>query len=261
MDVIEHNLRLWVERHARYERVAYAAAEAVKGTDHTSAAALIMSHATNLAARIVGLTESFIRLVNADEVYGAPPVVRSLHETCCVPCYMARELIPRLCKGTPKSVNHHHRLLYRLGLGTGPGVGYGSVRAIPVDALNRAAAAWVIGYIQANGARADEATEKAISMIYGPLSDRTHPNFNATAPGVKYTDEGLRVHLLRPHFDQGTIDQLLSATFFMLIAAGEAMDEVVSAAEGHPTPFPPGEPEWESGDLMSPEEAAVLLPK
>lgn len=175
----------------------------------------------------------------------------------CSVLHMARELLPRLRKGNPKSVNDLHRILYRLGLGTGPGAGFGTVRAIPIDALNKAASIWVTEYLRVSGQPPAEAND-IVRMIYAPLSDRTHPNFGATAPGMKRTPTGEPTYILRPEFDEDGIDQLLSGTFFMLIAAGEALDEVVAVATAHPTPFPPGEPSWDADDLLKPGEASVL---
>jgi hypothetical protein len=170
---------------------------------------------------------------------------------------MARELVPRLLKGNPNSVNDLHRILYRLGLGTGPGAGFGTVRAIPVDALNKAASIWVTEYLRASGQPPAKA-DKIVRMIYAPLSDRTHPNFGATAPGMKATPRGEPIYTLRPEFDGEAIDQLVSGAFFMLIAAGEALDEIVAVATEHPTPFPPGEPRWHGGDLLKPGEASIV---
>jgi hypothetical protein len=258
MDVIESNLEAWVDRHTRYERLAYSAAAEIRGSGHQSAEALIKSQATNIASRLVGLLEAFIEDANEARVHAAPAVVRAIHETCCVPCYIARELIPRLQKGNSKSVNDVYRILYRLGMGVGPGVGYGKVRAIPVSSLNKAAAAWQIAYLEEHGAALDEATQKVVSMIYAPLSDRTHPNHGATAPGMTHNEYGEPVYTLRPRFDRDSIDELLSATFFMVITAGEAMDELVAITQKHPTPFPPGEPDWQPGDLLAPGEESVL---
>jgi hypothetical protein len=72
MDVIETGLGQWIERHGRFEQLPHAAARDISGTGQQSAAALLTSQATNLAARIVGLTEGFIDLVNLDRTYAAP---------------------------------------------------------------------------------------------------------------------------------------------------------------------------------------------
>jgi hypothetical protein len=257
MDTIEQSLGHWIERHARFEDLAHDAASQVAGTGNQSAVALIASQATNIASRVTGLTEGFITLANGDSVYAAPAVVRALHETCCVPCYMARELLPRLRKGNPKAVNDLRRILYRLGLGTGPGAGFGKLRPIPVDALNRAATTWVTYYLTADGTT-PPAADKIVRMIYAPLSDRTHPNFGATTPGMYLNPAGVATYSLRPQFDGDSIDQLLSGTFFMLLAAGNALDEVIAVARQHPTPFPPGDPEWHPDDLLKPGEVSVL---
>jgi hypothetical protein len=55
MDVIESNLKAWVDRHARYEQLAYTAAVEIRGSGHQSAEALVTSQATNIASRLVGL--------------------------------------------------------------------------------------------------------------------------------------------------------------------------------------------------------------
>jgi hypothetical protein len=257
MDTIEQSLGNWIDRHTRFAELAHDAAGEVVGTGHQSALALIASQAANIASRVVGLTEAFIALANDDSVYAAPAVVRALHETCCVPCYMARELLPRLEKGNRKAVNDLRRILYRLGLGTGPGAGFGRLRPIPVDGLNRAATFWVTDYLTIDGTT-PPAADRIIRMIYAPLSDRTHPNFGATTPGMSLNPAGQATYWLRPQFDGDSIDQLLSGTYFMLLVAGEALDNVIAVAKQRPTPFPPGDPEWHPDDLVKPGEASIL---
>ncbi len=253
MDVIETSLGRWIERHDRFEQLAHAAAREISGTGNQSAAALLTSQATNLAARIVGLTEGFIDLANLDRTYAAPPVVRALYETACVPCYMARNIVPRLRKGR---VNDVRRLLFRLGLGTGPGAGYGHIRPIGIPALNSAANQWIDAYLQEAGQGENRASMIA-QMIYGPLSDRSHPNFGAINDGSTLQADGMPAYTLRPIFGEGNIDELLSATFFMLLVGGEALDSVIDAVQRHPMSFPAGEPEWRADDLLKPGEASV----
>lgn len=253
MDGIEANLAKWISRHASCEQLAHDAAEEISGAGHQSAAALIASQATNIAARIVGLTEGFIDLANLDNTYAAPPVVRALYETACVPCYMARNIIPRLRKGRTNDVR---RLTFRLGLGTGPGAGYGHIRPIGIPQLNSATNQWVANYLRESGGDA-VSVEKIAQMIYGPLSDRSHPNFGATHGGSSLQPGGMPDYLLRPTFDEGNIDELLSATSFMLLVGGEALDSVVAAIKQYTMLFPPGDPEWHDDDLFKPGEASV----
>lgn len=256
MDAIEANLARWVSRHGHCEHLAHEAAEEISGAGHQSATALIASQATNLAARMVGLTEGFIDLANLDNTYAAPPVVRALYETACVPCYMAHNIIPRIRKGR---VNDVRRLTYRLGLGTGPGAGYGHIRPIGVPQLNSATNQWVANYLGGSGGDAVP-VEKIAQMIYGPLSDRSHPNFGATHGGSSLQPGGMPDYLLRPTFDEGNIDELLSAASFMLLVGGETLDSVVAAIKQCPMPFPPGEPQWHDDDLLKPGEASVNPP-
>jgi hypothetical protein len=86
-------------------------------------------------------------------------------------------------------------------------------------------------------------------MVYGPLSDRTHPNFGATHIGMTIGDDALPVFTLRPLYDEGNIDELLSAMFLMLTVAAEALNAVVDAATKHPVEFRSGEPQWRDDDL------------
>jgi hypothetical protein len=246
MDMIEGSLDSWEQRHARFMERAERAAAATAAAERQTARALITVQATNIAARMVGLADGFITLANADNTYAAPAVVRALHEQACVPCYMAREVIPRLRK---QRVNDVQRLLFRLGLGTGPAAGFGNIRPIAVPALNSAAEKWIDDYLARAGSGAQSAKD-ITQMIYGPLSDQTHPNFGATgrAGGSPV------VATLRPAFDEETIDNLLSATFFMLAVGGEAIDEVVAAAEGAPMEFGNSRPQWKDGDLYKPGE-------
>jgi hypothetical protein len=56
-------------------------------------------------------------------------------------------------------------------------------------------------------------------------------------------------HILRPPFDGDNIDKLLSAAFMALLIASEALDAVVTIATEAPMPLPPGQPQWQDGDL------------
>lgn len=241
---IEASLAAFEARHRQYEAAADHAAREISGAGHQSATALITSQSTNLAARMVGLTEGFIDLANDDNTYAAPPVVRALHETCCVPCYMAENLLPRLRKG---KVNDVHRLLYRLGLGTGPNAGFGHIRPVGVPALNKSAERWIDTYLGDDGSGPTGA--EITRMVYGPLSDRSHPNFGAVHHGSTNEPGFTPTYTLRPRFTADLIDQLLSGGFVMLLVAGEALDAVVGEAAHFDMPFPPGEPTWHDGDL------------
>ena len=251
IEMIEGSLGSWEQRHARFtERAERAAAETAAAGCQT-ARALITVQATNIAARLVGLTEGFITLANADNTYAAPAVVRALHEQACVPCYMAREVVPRLRK---QRVNDVQRLLFRLGLGSGPAAGFGNIRPIAVPALNSAAEHWIDQYLERAGSDGQSAKD-ITQMIYGPLSDQTHPNFSATGGA----GGGPVLAALRPPFDEETIDNLLSATFFMLAVGGEAIDEVVAAAEATHMEFGSSGPQWRDGDLYKPDEPAGAI--
>jgi hypothetical protein len=241
MDTIEENLAKWIERFNDYgEQNEQAVIEASEQGGQT-ARVLITLKATQVARRIVRLTEGFVTLANEDNVSAAPAVVRALHETSCVTCYMAQEIVPRLRKAR---VNDVHRLLWRLGLGTNHAEGYGSIRPIPPGSLNRAAERWMAAMFP------DEDNPAAvIEMMYGPLSGATHPSWSAFQAGTDLGPDGMPTHVLRPPFDAESIDKLLSAAFMALLIAGEALDAVVTIATEIPMPLPPGQPQWQDGDL------------
>jgi hypothetical protein len=241
MDTIEANLVGWVGRFTDYEgQNSGAAIEAIEQGGQT-ARVLITLKATQIARRVVGLTEGFITLANQDNVSAAPAVVRALHETACVSCYMAEEIVPRLKKGRITDV---HRLLWRLGLGTNHAAGFGEIRPIQPGSLNRAAERWMTAHLP-------DAEDPAavIEMMYGPLSDQTHPSFGAFAAGTDLGADGVPEHVLRPPFDGDSIDKLLSSTFMALLIAGEALDGVIAVTNDIPMTFPPGAPQWQDGDL------------
>jgi hypothetical protein len=247
MDTIEANLARWVDRFTDYQgQNSGAVIEAMEQGGQT-ARVLITLKATRIARRVVRLTEGFITLANEHNVSAAPAVVRALHETACVPCYMAEEVVPRLKKAR---INDVHRLLWRLGLGTNHAAGFGTVRPIQPGSLNRAAERWI-------AANLPDANDPAavIEMMYGPLSDGTHPSFSAFAAGTDLSPDGLPEHVLRPPFNSDNIDNLLSATFMALLIAGEALDRVVMVATDIPMALPPGQPQWQDGDLHAPEPA------
>jgi hypothetical protein len=241
MDTIEENLAKWIARFDYYkEQNEQAVIEAAEQGGQT-ARVLVALKATQIARRIVRLTEGFITLANEDNVSAAPAVVRALHETFCVTCYMAEEIVPRLRKARANDV---HRLLWRLGLGTNRAESYGSIRPIQPASLNRAAERW----LAANFPEADEPAA-VVEMMYGPLSGGTHPSFTAFQAGTDLGPDGMPTHILRPPFDGESIDKLLSATFMALLIAGEALDGVVAVATEVPMPLPPGQPQWQDGDL------------
>jgi hypothetical protein len=241
MNTIEENLAKWIERFNDYsEQNEQAVIEATEQGGQT-ARVLITLKATQIARRLVRLTEGFITLANEDNVSAAPAVVRALHETSCVTCYMAEEIVPRLRKAR---INDVHRLLWRLGLGTNRAEGYGSIRPISTASLNRAAERWM----EANLPDADDPAA-VIEMMYGPLSGGTHPSFSAFEAGTDLGADGMPQHILRPPFDGDNIDKLLSAAFMALLIAGEALDAVVTIATEAPMPLPPGQPQWQDGDL------------
>jgi hypothetical protein len=244
MDTIEENLAKWIERFNDYSaQNEQAVIEAAEEGGQT-AGGLITLKATQVARRIVRLTEGFIALANEDNVSAAPAVVRALHETSCVTCYMAQEIVPRLHKAR---VNDVHRLLWRLGLGTNHAEGYGSIRPIQPASFNRAAERWMAAMFP------DEDNPAAvIEMMYGPLSGATHPSWSAFQAGTDLGPKGMPTHVLRPPFDGESIDKLLSATFMALLIAGEALDSVVTVATEVPMPMPAGPPKWQDGDLHEP---------
>ena len=137
-----------------------------------------------------------------------------------------------------------NRLLWRLSLGTNRAEGYGTIRPIQPNSLNRAAERW----ITANLPDADDPAA-VIEMMYGPLSGATHPGFSAFEAGTDLGAGGMPTHILRPPFDGDNIDKLLSATFMALLIAGETLDGVVAVATEVPMPLPPGQPQWQDGDL------------
>jgi hypothetical protein len=221
--------------HRLYERAArdeLAAGKTLAAGGTKSTTTLVLHQATLISARMIGLAEALIELVNNHFVYAAAPVSRALHEQCCVPCYMADQIVPRLRK---QRTNDVLRLLFRIGLGAGPDAGYGDIRPISVTALN----------VEGTNAQASGTTIK--KQAYGPLSDLTHPNWRAMDPFPRRPGEP---HILRPALNDELLGAIIGPPALLLIAAGSALTDTVVAAIDHPLEYV-GHPDWQDGDLYT----------
>jgi hypothetical protein len=249
LDNVERNLDRWC---SHYERAAedeleLSASAVEAGIQSTTV--LVLHQATHIAARVIGLTEALIDLINSGHVYAAPPVCRALHEQCCIPPYMALELAPRLKK---QRTNDALRILFRLGLGAGPDAGFGFIRPIQVRSLNKAAERWLTNLLKRAG-EADEFWATLTQDAYGPLSDLTHPNFRAMNPGFRVPGQP---HVRNPPLTDDLLAPIVGPAGLMLQVGGEALTEVVLAAIDHPITYH-GKPVWKEGDIYPGREPSA----
>ena len=245
MDTIEAQLAEWIERFDRYEAIAARAYDDSVGRRCATAWMLIASQATVIASRCVSLTEGFMVLVNENNAHSAPPVVRALFETCCVAFYLRHNVSPRLRAERTEQVQ---KILWRLGMGTTPDAGVGHIKPVRVKKLLEAGRQWLAAWTTEH--YPGQSPPDVFTMVYGPLSDRTHPNYGATTASQRIdTAGGIVEYTMRPGFDHDSIDQLLSGCSYGLMSAAQALDPVVADAEAHPMEFEPGQPNWTDDEL------------
>lgn len=216
MDLVEQDLAAWEHRFHAYEAAAGDAFEEHMRGGAVTARMLITSQATSIASRLVGLTEACVDEVNRGNVHAAPAIARALFETSCIPFYMRQRVLPRLRKQRVRDVK---RLLWRLGLGTTPDAGVGHIRPIKVSSLVKAGREWLEEYLE--GVPSEDPLGNVFQMIYGPLTDSTHPNWSATQPVQTIDrDSGTVTYFLRPEFEEEPLGLLLVQVGFSLTSAG-----------------------------------------
>jgi len=245
LDIVESNLEHWYGLYDRAARDELSAGTALAQGGGRNSVVVVLHNATLIGARIIGLTETLIELVNSQSVYAAAPVCRALWEQCCVPCYMAEEIGPRLRKHRANDVV---RLLMRVGLGTNIDAGYGHIRPIKVKSLNAATQRWVTRHLAVDGQPEEEI--QISRQGYGPLSDLTHPNWRALNPNPRQPGEP---HVLRPTLDLEILSAIVGPCGVMLPASRMALSEVVLIAFDHAFEYS-GEPVWHDGDLFPTED-------
>lgn len=199
-----------------------------------------------LAVRVQHLSAATVSLVNKNNPHAAPPVARALFESCCVPIYLQRELLPRLRKGRTNQV---HKLVFRLSLGS-IGIGEGAhIKPIAVDSLLRSARAELTAMVE--GLPKDDRIDAAelIEIYYGPLTELTHPNWGAINLS---TELGFppKFSLATP-FDGITLHAVVSSSAYIMKAGGLAFDTLLADLADVPMDLPNGDPRWEDGETRA----------
>ncbi len=137
---------------------------------------LISIMAAGLTIRVRRSAEAVVALINKDNPHAAPAVARALFETCWVPIYLQRELLPRLEKG---KVGQVHELVFRSTLGSIGIFGEGHIRPVKVKALIHSARSELKEMADALPPEEHFDAAEVINIDYGPLTEFVHPNWGA----------------------------------------------------------------------------------
>jgi hypothetical protein len=200
---------------------------------------LIAITAAGIAIRVKQLADATSTLINKGNPHAAPPVARALFETCCVPIYMRRELLPRLKKGRVVAV---HKLVFRISLG-GIGIfGRDHIRPISVDSLIRSARAELTAMAEELPKDEQFNAAELIDIYYGPLTEFTHPNWGALSLGTKV---GLPpIFSPSASFDDATMHCVASSAAYIMEAGGRAFDAILTRLAEYPMDLPNKDP-WD----------------
>lgn len=253
---IEQARQDWELRFDRWEDWAHKEMETAYEVGGTTAQMLIASQLTCVASRVNSLVDAAIVVANQNNGAALPAVARALFETSCVPYYLAERVTPLVRKNRVAKLQ---RELYRLGLGTAADAGVGHIKPVSVGSLMRAGRAWLDAYAEAfvsdGGSdgklpgRSGDGGPDVFTMIYGPLTDRTHPNYGAMSQSMDIETATGDVEFFRSvALDDESFDYTLACVWCSLLTAGEAGDAVAREAGGRVTPLPDAEPVWRPGE-------------
>lgn len=247
-DSIETEAQSWTERFGTAKRGVSRGFERAEGERCNNAEFLVCISLAGIATRLGGLIDGLTTLVNKRNAQAAPPVARALFETCCFPIYLDRELTPRIKKGR---LNDVHRIVFRLGLGGTQSIGGGHIKPVPVDALLKSARTEL--KLLADSLPEDERfnAEELIEILYGPLTELTHPNWGALSLGTKLA---MPPSFTYPApFDETIVHFVASAAAYGLEAGGRAFDRLIDDLHAHPMDLPNDSPEWRNGEASFPD--------
>lgn len=236
-DDIEAELESWSRRlHSAHNSVKQGEDRASQQLQNNVQFLISITFA-GLAIRVRKQGEAVVGLINKDNPHAALAVARALFETCCIPIYLQRELLPRVRKG---KVDQVHRLVFRSTLGSIGVFGERHIKPVKVDALIRSARSELQEIDDRLPPEERIGAAKLIDIYYGPLSEFTHPNWPALSFAV---DVGLppSYHPSRG-FDGATMHSVASSTAYILAAGGRAFDAVLQALSEHPMDLPNGDP-------------------
>lgn len=249
LDQYEGIVGEWEQRFERAERVAQGAERLFLRTGAKTARRLVAVQSTNLAARAVNLADGLTALVNEGNVHAIPPVGRALFETCGVATYMRRNLVPLLVK---RRAERAKVMLFRLGMGSDPGIGWGRLMPYRVSAFVRSLAQDADDSAQSD--TDEESMGATLQRLYADLSDHTHPNHGATHLSMTLTNRMKPVWTLKPPLDEGTLEMAIGTAYLALYFGGTAWDAVLRAAQQHPVLLPDDD-HFGPGDLQRMPEA------
>jgi hypothetical protein len=185
----EQHVGEWEARFRRFTEIAHGHEVLYQTTKHPTVLHIGSFQAAAVSARVVNLANGLVAIVNARNAYSAPVIARAIFETCAIPLYMRRNLLPRLKKGRTQQV---HAMLWRLGLGTRLETGVHAWKLIEVDNLINAMANEtddVLGEPSAADHRLLATLDmktfgESIRYAYSVLSEYTHPNHAAMTTGL-----------------------------------------------------------------------------
>lgn len=256
LDEFEQHVGEWENRFRQFEGMAHRHEVLYQTTHHPTALHIGSLQAAGMSARVVNLANGLVALVNARNAHSSPVVARALFETCAIPLYMRRNLLPRLRKGKTKQV---HALLWRLGLATRMDTKVHMWKPIDVDRLVHAMANETDDVLSLDeedrrllSALQLESFGEAIRFTYSILSEYTHPNQAAMIISTGMDRVGYTTWTLQPEIGATTVAYAIRPGWLAMRAGGPALDTVMETMEQHPMPLPEGTPEFLLQDLKTP---------
>jgi hypothetical protein len=225
----------WEERFRYAERAHQAEERRCAATRVGTAHRLITVQLTSTAARIVNLANGVVALLNAVNAHSAPAVGRALVESCGVPAYMHQQLVPLLKKAKTERTQV---MVYRLGLGTDPGAGWGRLKPYRVSAFVRALGKEARDLAVAEGEHETGARfQDDMVGLYSALTDMTHPNWAAMIFSAEMSEEQSPTWMLQPQITESHLNNIAIPCLLAMTFGGRAWDATLDASRAHRMEF------------------------
>jgi hypothetical protein len=236
-DQIEAEVGAWEQRLSVIEASVRRGERRAQEMRQNNVELLMGVTAGGLAIRVKHLLDAVVSLINKNNAHSAPAVARALFESCCVPIYLRRELIPRLEKGRVEQV---HKLVFRAGLGSMGVFGNDHIKPLKVDSLIRSARSELTAMVEALPEEEKFNAAELIDTYYGPLTELTHPNWGAITIGIRV---GIPVRFSRKAgFDDPLMHAVVSSSAYIVNAGGRALDDLLPKLSEFPMDLPNEDP-------------------
>lgn len=236
-DLVETEASAWAQRIDAAEVSVRQGEQRAQEVGQNNVELLVGMTAGGLAIRVKHLVDAVVSLINKNNAHSAPAVARALFESCCVPIYLQRELIPRLEKGRVEQV---HKLVFRTGLGSSGVFGNDHIKPVKVDSLIRSARSELTAMVEALPDEEKFDAAELIDIYYGPLSELTHPNWGAVSMGIRV---GVPVRFSpKADFDAPLMHAVASSSAYIVNAGGRALDGLLQKLSEFPMDLPNKDP-------------------